>query len=112
MQETDIGLPLVKIRLVSNCKPLDGGTSPQDLEKIKVTDHTRSVQEWIKQKEEEASGKNVASLLYSSILLQYLKTRTDFPDSIQLVQHCLSWNSPRRHTLLFLSTHALHSSPF
>lgn len=25
------------------CKPLDGGTSPLDLEKIKVTDCTRSV---------------------------------------------------------------------
>jgi hypothetical protein len=35
-----------------------------------------------KAEKEEASGKNVASLLYSSVLPQYLKTGTDFTHSI------------------------------
>ena len=83
----------------------------QGLEKIKVRDGTRSVQNWIKQKEEKASGMNVASLLYSHTPPQYLKTGTDFPDCIQLVPVGTSWNPPRRHTLLFLSAHAPHNSP-
>lgn len=68
----------------------------------KDTDITRSIQEWVKQKEKEAPGKHVTFLLYSHTLPDHSRTRADFSGSIHPLNLETSWSPYGRYGLLLL----------